>query len=140
MFPLSQIHWVSIAAALCIAIPGFAVEPASARSLRGVAGAFTIGVGVSDQIPERRTDWPLLLSQFNSVTPENCLKPDPVQRLQNQFNFTTADAFVDFAFSNSLQVVGHCLVWAKDDRTPGWFYPDGSNAASAQVLMARMKT
>jgi endo-1,4-beta-xylanase len=140
MFPLWQIHLVSIAAALCTAIPGFAVEPASARSLRGAAGAFTIGVGVSDQIPQRPNDWPLLLSQFNSVTPENCLKPDPVQRLHNQFNFTAADAFVDFASSNGLQVVGHCLVWAKDDRTPGWFYRDGSNTATPELLMARMKT
>ncbi len=130
MFALLLIHLVSI----------FAVEPDSTRSLRAAAGAFTIGVGLSDHIPERPTDWPLLLSQFNSVTPENCLKPDPVQRLQNQFNFTTADAFVDFASSNNLQVVGHCLVWAKDDRTPGWFYRDGSNAATAEVLMARMKT
>jgi endo-1,4-beta-xylanase len=68
------------------------------------------------------------------------MKPDPVQRSEGQFRFGQSDAFVDFASSNQLRVVGHCLVWAKDDRTPGWFYRDGTNAASAEVLMARMKT
>jgi endo-1,4-beta-xylanase len=108
--------------------------------LRQAATTFTIGVGISDRIPERPADWPLLLSQFTAVTPENCLKPDPVQREPGQFNFATADAFVDFARSNRLQVIGHCLVWAKDDRTPDWFYRDGDHTASAALLMARMKT
>ena len=52
------------------------------------AGLFPIGVGVSDRIPERPADWPLLTTQFNSVTPENCLKPDPVQKAEGKFDFT----------------------------------------------------
>ena len=59
--------------------------------------------------------------------------------MERQFRFNQPDAFVDFAASNHLQVVGHCLVWAKDDRTPAWFYRDGSNAATAELLVARMK-
>lgn len=82
----------------------------------------------------------MLLAHFNSVTPENCLKPDPVQVVEGRFNFSLADAFVDFAVSNQLQVVGHTLVWAKDDRTPAWFFRDGANAASRELLLARMKT
>ncbi|HYG36958.1 MAG TPA: endo-1,4-beta-xylanase [Clostridia bacterium] len=135
------IRWTLLAAALLAALPGVGAEPDFTRSLRqAAAGAFTIGVGLSDRIPERPKDWPLLLSQFNCVTPENCLKPDPVQRAQGQFNFAQPDAFVDFAFSNGLQIVGHCLVWAKDDRTPPWFYRDGSNVANGELLLARMKT
>ena len=99
------------------------------------AGLFTIGVGISDRIPERPADWPLLTAQFSAVTPENCLKPDPVQVAEGKFNFTRADAFVDFAASQPLQVVGHCLVWAKDDRTPPWFFRDGTNAASRELLL-----
>jgi len=133
-------NWTLIIAAVATAFQGFAAGPNSAPSLRAAAAGFTIGVGLSDQIPERPQDWPLLLSQFNSVTPENCLKPDAVQRVQGQFRFTQSDAFVDFACSNHLQVIGHCLVWAKDDRTPAWFYRDGTNAASAELLVARMKT
>jgi endo-1,4-beta-xylanase len=111
------------------------------RSLRAAAsGLFTVGVGIHDRIPERPADWPLLFAQFSAVTPENCLKPNPVQVAEGKFNFTLADAFVNFANANNLEVVGHCLVWAKDDRTPPWFFHDGTNIASRDVLLARMKT
>ena len=128
-------------AGIVSALPMFGAEPDATRSLRQAsAGVFTIGVGLSDRIPERPKDWPLLLSQFNCVTPENCLKPAAVQPAQAQFRFSQADAFVAFASSNHLPVVGHCLVWAKDDRTPAWFYRDGTNAANPELLVARMKT
>ena len=99
-----------------------------------------MGVAVSNGISARTADWPLLTAQFNSVTPENCLKPDPVQKAEGQFNFTEADALVDFAAAHRLEVVGHCLVWAKDDRTPPWFFQEGEKAASSQLLLQRMKT
>lgn len=125
--------------ALLIASAGFSAEP-TPRSLRGAAaGVFTIGVGIHDRIPERPADWPLLTAQFSSVTPENCLKPDPVQVAEGKFNFSRPDVFVDFARSNGLEVVGHCLVWAKDDRTPAWFFRDGTNTAGRDLLLARMK-
>lgn len=103
-------------------------------------GLFYIGVGVSDRIPERPADWPLLTSQFRFVTPENCMKPAAMQLGAGQFDFTTPDAFVAFAASNQLKICGHCLVWAKDDRTPPWFYLDGEKPASRELLLKRMKT
>jgi len=134
-------HPRALIVAMLLALPALGADSDSARSLKAAAaGAFAIGVGLSDRIAERPMDWPLLLSQFNSVTPENCLKPAALQAEQGQFSFAQADAFVDFTFSNRLQVVGHCLVWAKDDRTPGWFYRDGSNYAKGDLLLARMKT
>ncbi len=130
-----------VAATLAVAGAGLCAEADPRPSLREAAGErFAIGVGVSDRIPERPEDWPLLTTQFNSVTPENCLKPDPVQAAEGQFNFSRGDAFVDFAASNRLDIVGHCLVWAKDDRTPPWFFRDGTNTAGREVLLRRMKT
>lgn len=133
-------HWAVFVAALAIAGVVAGAEPGSVRTLRAAAeGAFLIGVGLSDSIAARPQDWPLLLSQFTCLTPENSLKPDPVQRVEGRFQFRQPDAFVDFATSNHLQVVGHCLVWAKDDRTPAWFYRDGTNVAGGELLLARMK-
>ena len=122
-------------------LAAFSADSAKGRTLReAAAGLFPIGVGIHDQISDRTGDWPLLLNHFSSITPENSLKPDPVQRVEGQFNFTQPDSFVAFAQSNQLQVVGHCLVWAKDDRTPPWFFRDGTNLASRSLLLARMKT
>jgi endo-1,4-beta-xylanase len=139
--------WISLAghsilcSALLVVTAALAADPLAPRSLRAAAGgAFTIGAGIDDRIPERPADWPLLIAQFSAVTPENCLKPDPVQVAEGKFNFSRADAFVEFAKTKGLQVVGHCLVWAKDDRTPPWFFRDGTNAAGRELLLARMKT
>jgi endo-1,4-beta-xylanase len=126
--------------ALLIANAGFSAEPTRQTLRAAAANVFTIGVGIHDRIPERPADWPLLIAQFSSVTPENCLKPDPVQVAEGQFNFSRPDAFVNFARSNGLDVVGHCLVWAKDERTPAWFFRDGTNTAGRDLLLARMKT
>ena len=112
---------------------------ASAQTLRTVS-PWGSGVGLSDRIADRPADWPLLTAQFGMVTPENCMKPDALQRQSGQWRFEQADRFVEFARSKDLKVVGHCLVWAKDDRTPPWFYLDGDKPASKEVLLARMKT
>jgi endo-1,4-beta-xylanase len=110
-----------------------------AESLKEAA-PFAMGVGVNDRVFERPKDWGLLTSQFAYVTPENSMKPDSVQRQPGQWEFGTADRFVEFAQSKGLKVVGHCLVWAKDDRTPPWFRLEGEKPASREVMLERMKT
>ncbi len=127
-------------AAVLVAGGCVTAERAGKPSLKGAArGRFVMGVGLSDWIAERPGDWALLTNQFSSVTPENSMKPDPVQAAEGQFKFTQPDAFVNFAAAHGLKVVGHCLVWAKDDRTPAWFYRDGTNAAGRELLLARMR-
>ena len=109
-----------------------------AQTLRQ-ASSWATGVGLADRIAEHPADWPLLTSQFSHVTPENCMKPAALHPTEKAWNFEQADKFVAFANSKDLKVVGHCLVWAKDDRTPAWFYQDGAAPASKEVLLARMK-
>jgi endo-1,4-beta-xylanase len=124
-----------------------AVAPAPLRaqqtppSLRQVAKPFfSVGVGVGVRTMKRVEDWELLTTHFDSVTPENCMKVQSVHKIEGQFRFATADRFVRFASERTLRIVGNCLVWAKDDRTPGWFYKDGDDTASAELLLSRMQT
>lgn len=113
----------------------------SGTALRDAArGIFPIGVGISDRIPFRPADWQLLTNQFSILTPENCMKPQSVQAGEGSFALSAADSFVAFATSNRLDICGHCLVWAKDDRTPPWFFKDGDKPASRELLLRRMKT
>jgi len=117
-----------------------AASPGTIDSLRSaVDGRFEIGVGVNDRIPEQSENWELLVQQFSIITPENCMKPQSIQRKLGQSDFGVADRFVDFAVGKDLRVVGHCLVWAKDDRTYDWYYRDGDQVASKEVLLARMR-
>ena len=97
------------------------------------------GVGLADRIGDRPEDWPLLTAQFSHVTPENCMKPAAIRPTEGAWNFGQADRFVGFANEKGLKVVGHCLVWAKDDRTPAWFYRDGDKEVSKEALLGRMK-
>lgn len=115
--------------------PGLAGLP----SLREAARSFfPVGAGVSARVAGQPEDWPLLTRQFGIITPENCLKPVAVQAAEGRFDFTRPDAFVAFAEAHGLAVVGHCLVWAKDDRTPPWFLQDGTNAAGRDLVLERM--
>lgn len=118
---------------------GFSEEESSPKTLKE-ASPFPVGVGIHDRIFERPDDWPLLTAQFEYVTPENCMKPVAVQPAAWKWEFATADQFVDFAVSKQLKVVGHCLVWAKDDRTPPWFASNNGEPVSKEVLLERMKT
>lgn len=116
--------------------------PAASASLQAKFGPkFVVGVALGGRVPddyspaERR----LILGQFGGVTPENCMKMAAIQPREGEFHFEEADALVDFAAANHLQVAGHTLIWAKDDRTPPWVFRDGDKPASRELVLARME-
>lgn len=105
-----------------------------------VHGKFEMGVGISDRVPDHPEDWELLLSQFAMITPENCMKPAALAPEEGKYRWDTCDKLVEFAVDKKLGVVGHCLVWAKDDRTPPWFFEAGAQKASREQLIERMNS
>ena len=133
-------------AAICLGLGadgGFAA-PSKALggepSLREAAvGLFPIGVGLNDKISSKPLDIDLVRAQFSHLTPENCMKVVETQPQEGVFNFSLPDGFVDFAAANKLEVCGHCLVWAKDDRTPAWFFREGDKSADKTLLLQRMR-
>lgn len=107
---------------------------------RAVNGRFDIGVGVGLRALREEENRKLVVDHFNYLTAENCMKFAAIQPEEGRFDFEKSDEFVQFAVDNELNVLGHCLVWAKDDRTPEWFYLEGDEQVSADVLMERMRT
>src|SRR5262245_5582875 len=70
-------------------------------------------------------------TEFNQVTAENAMKWDSTEPNQNQFNFSGADAIVNFATQNNQQVHGHTLIWHQ--QTPGWV--QGLSAANMRTAI-----
>lgn len=101
--------------------------------------SFHLGVGINDRIAYLKEDHGLLRHNFDTLTPENCMKPAHLHAAQGQYDFRLADSFVAFASSNGLRVVGHCLIWAKDDRTPEWFFKDSGASVSQGVAPAHAR-
>ena len=107
---------------------------------KAAEGLFEIGVGTSlDVVTESEKTLNLLNRHFDFMTPENCMKPQAVGPNSGLMDFAQTDRYFDFAKKHNKKVVGHCLVWAKDDRTPPWFFKDGDQPVSRDVLMRRME-
>nr|AAB95325.1 family 10 xylanase [Caldicellulosiruptor sp. Rt69B.1] len=106
---------------------------------------FSIGVAIPYRVLQNPVERAMVLKHFNSITAENEMKPDAIQRTEGQFNFDVADQYVDFAQSNNIGIRGHTLVWHQ--QTPDWFFQhsDGSpldpnNSEDKQLLRNRLKT
>jgi len=98
---------------------------------------FPIGVSVSPQAL-KNDEAKLILSQFNSLTPENVMKPGPIHPEENRYNWEPADAIVNFAQANGLKMRGHTLCW--HNQTGDWFFKDANgNPASKEVVLQRLK-
>lgn len=80
----------------------------------------------------------IVKEQFNSITPENCLKWESVHPHPDSFDFTNADRFVAFGEQNHMFIVGHNLIW--HSQTPDWvFRDDQGNPISRAALVERMR-
>jgi GH35 family endo-1,4-beta-xylanase len=111
------------------------------RSLKQAAGErFLMGVGTSSKVLANPVDAALVKKHFQILTPDNCMKPQSVQPSEGEWNFKATDSFADFARTNGLQVVGHCLVWAKDDRTDAWMKEENGAPVSRETMLKRIET
>ena len=102
---------------------------------------FIMGVALDGNLPGdyNASELRLIGAQFAALTPVNCMKMTHLQPEEGHFDFRMADGLVAFAATNRLKVCGHCLVWAKDERTPEWVFRDGEQRASRELLLKRMQ-
>ncbi len=115
--------------------------PEETPALKAAVGdRFHIGVGTSLKTLESTEDLALLKKHFTIVTPENCMKSTKVQKVEGEFTFEKADRFVEICEREGLDVVGHCLIWARPGTTPAWFFKDGEETVSKEKLLERLRT
>ncbi len=98
---------------------------------------FPIGVAVSPRSLEGEQG-EFIKKHFNSLTPENVMKPALIQPEEGKFNWAPGDRIVEFAQANGMKVRGHTLCW--HNQTGEWMFKDSAgNEASKELLLARLK-
>jgi len=83
------------------------------------AGKFLIGAA-NDLRRVSEAELTSIKMQYDILTPENCMKPQPLHPSENKYNFETADAMVEWCKQNSVKVWGHTLGW--HSQTAPWFF------------------
>lgn len=99
---------------------------------------FMIGVAVNQRNVSDPMQSALIRREFNSMTAENDMKPQPTEPHEGQFNWERADRIADFCRHNGISLRGHCLVW--HNQFPDWMYTDAAgNEVTKEVLLERIR-
>jgi endo-1,4-beta-xylanase len=101
---------------------------------------FLIGAAVSyNQISGKdENEISLIKQQFNTITPENCLKWELIHPRPDVYNFEQADQFVEFGEKNKMFIIGHILI--DQVMVPDWVFQDSAgNKVDRQTLLNRMQ-
>ena len=75
--------------------------------------------------------------QFSVLVAENAMKQASLSRGEGLYDFSEADAIVDFAARHGKLMRGHALVWHQ--QAAPWMFKDGSGEVSRAKLIARME-
>lgn len=99
---------------------------------------FMIGVAVNPRNITDPMQSALVCREFNSMTSENDMKPQPTEPAQGKFNWTGADRVANFARQNGIKLRGHCLVW--HNQIGDWIYTDkNGQEVSKKELLKRIR-
>jgi len=113
-----------------------APNPEEDALMDGFRNSFAVGAAIPGA-ELNRAERRLLFANFNTVTPENCMKPASLQPREGRFRFAKADALVEMAQANGLAVNAHALLW--HNQCPDWFFNDGGRPAGRELVLQRMR-
>ena len=99
---------------------------------------FSIGVAVNMRNISNPEQIAIIQKDFNSITAENDMKPQPTEPAYGQFNWENADKIANFCRSNGIKLRGHCLMWHA--QIGEWMYKDEKgDLVSKEKLFQNMK-
>ncbi len=96
---------------------------------------FMVGVAVNQRNVSNAQQQDLIRREFNSMTAENDMKPEPTEPKEGQYNWTGADRIANFARQNGIKLRGHCLMW--HSQIGKWMLEDNP---TKEVFYQRMKS
>jgi endo-1,4-beta-xylanase len=107
---------------------------AHGQTLRSLANARGINFGAAVTFPASPAVYDTTLArQFNGLVCENAMKFGNIMTGPTTFNYTGADAIVNFGVSHSMYVRGHTFIWHK--QAPTWFMNLNVSRDSAFKIM-----
>jgi GH35 family endo-1,4-beta-xylanase len=142
--PISRRHFmrgITASGLLMATHRAFAQEPVLA-TLRTLAGGKPLmGTSVQTQFDKIYTpeETEILKTQFDSVTPENCMKWQYLCPKEGTYRFEPVDRLMDFATENKQRVVGHTLIFNRDGNYPNWLFRDGEKEADTKLVWKRIE-
>lgn len=99
---------------------------------------FSIGVAVNMRNISNPEQIAIIKKDFNSITAESDMKPQPTEPAYGQFNWENADKIANFCRSNGIKLRGHCLMWHA--QIGEWMYKDEKgDLVSKEKLFQNMK-
>ena len=100
---------------------------------------FSVGVAVNINNVTDPDQIALIKREFNSITAENAMKPQPTEPQKGVYNWEDADKIANFCRENGIKLRGHCLIW--HSQIGPWMYQDEEgNLLSKEELFANMKS
>jgi endo-1,4-beta-xylanase len=114
--------------------------PATSVGLKDAyAGKFLIGTA-ADLGNFSEVELANIKANYNVITPENCMKPQPIHPSESAYNWTTADALMKWCTDNDIKVYGHTLCW--HSQTGPWFFQPGADGqpVTRELAMERLKS
>jgi endo-1,4-beta-xylanase len=114
-------------------------ESAAIMALKDAyAGKFLIGAA-GDLRRYSEAELANIKTHYNILTPENCMKPQPIHPSEDKYNWATADALVTWCQDNNIKVWGHTLLW--HSQTGRWFFEPGADdqPVTRELVMERLK-
>nr|CAA93627.1 endo-1,4-beta-xylanase [Caldicellulosiruptor bescii DSM 6725] len=104
---------------------------------------FKIGVAVPYRALTNPVDVAFIKRHFNSITAENEMKPEALEPIEDNFNFSIADEYLNFCRKNNIAIRGHNLL---HQQTPNWFFENpqtGKKLTNSEkdkkILLERLK-
>jgi len=132
---------------LCLAM-AIQAQTTEAALKNVYANYFLLGSILSQTTMNSAATKSLVLKEFNSITPENELKPDATMKKDGstdndiKVDLSRAASILDFCEKNNIPVRGHTLVW--HSQTPDWFFnqnlSDNGALADSATMNKRMKS
>ena len=99
---------------------------------------FMVGVAVNQRNISDPDQIALVKREYNSITAENDMKPQPTEPEYGVFNWENADKIYNFAKENGIKMRGHCLMW--HSQIGRWMYTDEKgNLVSKEKLFENME-